>query len=100
MLKSQDPLRKTPQTLHRIWFKIDSVDLWYNIIRELHTAFGSNWRGKPRVRRKLKDPYISYVPAMSVDKDRSLLVWFDVPDTAIAAWIAIKYGLVSWTEQS
>ena len=81
--KSLDSLKSTPLVMHRIWVEIDNVDRWYAVMRELRKWFGKDWRGQPRVKRK-----ISY----NWNKQKHV-VWFDVPDPACASWLGIKLGV-------
>ena len=75
----------TPLGMHRITFEIDRVETWYKIMAEARSQFGKNWRGQPKVKRKLE----SWRPAGS----SPVRVWFEVPDPAFATWVAVKLGV-------
>lgn len=83
MPESIDSLKVTPLVMHRIWVDIDNVNHWYAVMRELRTWFGKNWRGQPRVKRKITHNW-------SKETHR---VWFDVPDPTCATWLGIKLGV-------
>lgn len=85
MSTSIDPLKVTPQELHRLWFMISTQEQWYAIMKECRSWFGSNWQGQSKVRRKLHKKYSSRV--------EPLAVWFEVPDPRFATWISVKYSL-------
>ena len=76
----------TPLDMHRITFEIDRVQTWYQIMAEARAQFGKNWRGQPKVKRKLE----SWRPAGSPP----IKVWFEVPDSTFATWCAVKLGVV------
>ncbi len=67
--------------MHRIWFVLDDVELWYAIMTEARKMFGRNWRCKKHLRRKLMF-------------HESVKVWFDTPDPHFGTWIAVKYAVV------
>ena len=86
MPQSLDSLKLvTPLGMHRITFEIDSVNTWYKIMAEARAQYGKNWRGQPKVKRKLE----SWRPAGSAP----IKVWFEVPDSAFATWCAVKLGV-------
>ena len=76
----------TPLGMHRITFEIGNVQTWYKIMAEARAQFGKNWRGQPKVKRKLE----SWRPAGS----SPIKVWFEVPDSTFATWCAVKLGVV------
>lgn len=85
MLTSDDPLKVTATpTLQRIWVMIDSVDTWYRIMAELRAAHGRDWQGQPKIKRRLE--HSLWIPV-------GRWCWFEVPDTAIISWIAVKHGV-------
>lgn len=84
-----DPLRITTPDLHRFWFMISTEQQWYGIIRECRAWFGTNWKGMPKVRRKL-DPKRRFAPRLA---PTPLPVWFDVPDPRFATWISVKMSI-------
>ena len=84
MSKQSDPLKLTPQDLHRFWFSILTEQQWYAVMRECREWFGKNWRCMNKVRRKLNGRPHGAAP---VD------VWFEVPDPVFATWISVKYSL-------
>lgn len=85
MSMQSDPLRTTPQELHRFWFIISSEQQWYSIMREARGWFGKNWRGMAKVRRKFSSH--RHV------KVHQLAVWFEVPDPRFATWISVKLSI-------
>ena len=72
--------------MHRVWFVIPNVEVWYKIIREANDAFGKNWRGQQRVKRKFE-------VQRWASPDKSLNIWFDVPDPKFAVWVAVKHSV-------
>ena len=87
MPQSLDSLKMvTPLGMHRITFEIGRVETWYKIMAEARAQFGKNWRGQPKVKRKLE----SWRPAGS----SPIKVWFEVPDPPFATWCAVKLGVV------
>ena len=87
MPESLDSLKITPSTvhLHRVFVELANTDQWYKIIREANTLYGShNWRGQPRARRRLERERWS---------GKVTSIWFDVPDPAIASWLAVKLAV-------
>lgn len=88
MSQSLDSLKTvTPLTMHRITFTIDNISQWYSIMKEARSQFGKNWRGQPKIKRKLAAWRVT----------GPVRVWFDVPDPTFATWCAVKLG-VSATE--
>jgi hypothetical protein len=86
MFESLDSLRATPLVMHRIQVELRSVKDWYAVIRELNQVFGSNkWKGQHHVKRRLEN--------LIWDNDKSVWVWFDVPDQKIATWLAVKLAV-------
>ena len=86
MPQSLDSLKMvTPLGMHRITFEIGNVQTWYKIMAEARAQFGKNWRGQPKVKRKLE----SWRPAGS----SPIKVWFEVPDATFATWCAVKLGV-------
>jgi hypothetical protein len=86
MFESLDSLRSTPRVMHRIQIELRYVKDWYAVIRELNQVFGANnWRGQSHVRRRLEN--------LIWDNDKSVWVWFDVPDEKIATWLAVKLAV-------
>lgn len=84
--ESLDSLRSTPLVMHRIQVQLDDVKTWYAVIRELNRVYGmGNWRGQSHVKRRLEN--ITWNP------DQFVRVWFDVPDPAIASWLAVKLAV-------
>ena len=84
--ESLDSLRATPLVMHRIHVELHDVRTWYSVIRELNQVYGANnWRGQSHVKRRLEN--IIWNP------DRAVRVWFDVPDPAIASWLAVKLAV-------
>jgi hypothetical protein len=86
MFESLDSLRATPLVMHRIQVELRDVKDWYAVIRELNQVFGANnWRGQHHVKRRLEN--------LIWDNDKSIWVWFDVPDQKIATWLAVKLAV-------
>lgn len=85
MSKSLDSLKKTPLPMHRIIFEIVGTEKWYQIMAEARSQFGKNWRGQPRVKRKLVTSW----------NQKTVQVWFDVPDPSFATWCAVKLGVTA-----
>lgn len=71
--------------LQRVWVEVSSVTTWYQVIHEANTLYGKNWKGQPRVKRRLENNWAK----------RSLSIWFDVPDAAFASWISVKHGVIA-----
>lgn len=87
MPESLDSLKVvTPLGMHRITFEISGIEVWYKIMAEARNQYGKNWRGQPKVKRKLS----AWRPAGSPP----LKVWFEVPDSTFATWCAVKLGVV------
>jgi hypothetical protein len=87
-LQSLDPLKTTTDAMHlyRVTVELENAVQWYKIIREANALYGlHNWRGQPRVKRKLEKNW-------SRDKVR---VWFDVPDQTFATWISVKHSVIA-----
>jgi len=72
---------------HRVWIEIVDTETWYRIIHEANALYGNhNWRGQPRVRRKLeKNSWLKETTS----------VWFDVPDQNFATWVSVKHGVIA-----
>jgi hypothetical protein len=86
MFESIDSLRSTPLVMHRIQVELRDIKVWYALIRELNQVFGvNNWRGQNHVRRRLEN--------LIWDDSKTIWVWFDVPDPAIASWLAVKLAV-------
>ena len=84
--ESLDSLKLTPLVMHRIQVELRDIAAWYAVIRELNQVFGANnWRGQNHVRRRLEN--------MIWDTDKTIWVWFDVPDEKIATWLAVKLAV-------
>jgi hypothetical protein len=84
MPESLDSLRTTPLVMHRIIFRLSSVKVWYDIMREARALYGRNWRSQPNIKRKLDR--IKYTQT-------AVPVWFEVPDLAFATWCAVKLSV-------
>jgi hypothetical protein len=85
MSESLNSLKLTPSPMHRIYFEVSSVDVWYKIVREANSMFGRNWRGQSRVKRKWNTP--AWLGPLAHK------VWFEVPDEKFGTWVAIKYAV-------
>jgi hypothetical protein len=86
MPESLSSLESTPLVMHRIWFDIPSTDVWYSILREAKTLYGTGWKSQSRVKRKLDNIWTSHTFHS---------VWFDVPDQYFASWISVKYAVTA-----
>jgi hypothetical protein len=82
MSKSLSPLRTTTPDLHRFYVSITTTEQWYAVMRECRVWFGTEWRTQPKIRRQLAREF-----------DRPVKVWFDVPNSEWATWIATKLSL-------
>jgi hypothetical protein len=85
-LQSLDPLKTTTDVmqLYRVTIELDNAVQWYKIIREANALYGlNNWRGQPRVKRKLEKNWAR----------NTIRVWFDVPDQTFASWVSIKLAV-------
>jgi len=87
--ESLDSLKLTPLVMHRIWFRLHSVEEWYAIMKEARAMFGKNWRTQSRVKRKLENNTIWGISVNTVP------VWFEVPDQAFATWVAVKHAVIT-----
>lgn len=86
MFESLDSLKLTPLVMHRIQIELRDIATWYAVIRELNQVFGANkWKGQNHVKRRLEN--------LIWDNDKSVWVWFDVPDVKIATWLAVKLAV-------
>ena len=86
MFESLDSLKLTPLVMHRIQIELRDIAAWYAVIRELNQVFGANnWKGQSHVKRRLEN--------LIWDNDKSVWVWFDVPDQKIATWLAVKLAV-------
>ena len=86
MFESLDSLKLTPLVMHRIQIELRDIAAWYAVIRELNQVFGANnWKGQSHVKRRLEN--------MIWNPDQTVRVWFDVPDPAIASWLAVKLAV-------
>ena len=72
--------------LHRIYFCVRDLPTWYAIMQEARTQFGKSWRAQSKVKRRIERQ-------MWMPQDQ--WVWFEVPDSAFASWIAVKLGVGS-----
>lgn len=73
--------------LQKFWFQISTENQWYAIIRECREWFGKNWKGQPKVRRKLGNILNGRAGTSH------LMVWFEVPDSRFATWVSVKYSI-------
>ena len=84
--ESLDSLRATPLVMHRIQVELRDVAAWYAVIRELNQVVGAGkWKGQHHVKRRLQ--------GLIWQNDRAIWVWFDVPDPAMASWLAVKLAV-------
>lgn len=74
--------------MHRFYVDLHTQDQWYSVIREANQWFGhKGWKGQNNVRRKLTQN--QYTPTIN----RTVRVWFEVPDLKFATWLGIKYSI-------
>jgi hypothetical protein len=85
MSKQLDPFKTTASDLHRITFRLSTLDSWYAIMREARALYGRNWRAQPRVKRKLTRIWAP---------NGAETVWFEVPDPQFGTWCALKLAVV------
>ena len=86
MSASLSLLESTPLVMHRIQVELRDIKVWYAVIRELNQIVGANnWKGQHHVKRRLEN--------LIWDNDKSVWVWFDVPDVKIATWLAVKLAV-------
>lgn len=90
MSESLNSLKETApgmHPLHRLVFELTTTEQWYSIIREANQLYGrNNWRGQSHVRRKLQANHWA---------QKTVKVWFDVPDPAFASWVAVKHSVIA-----
>ena len=84
--ESLDSLKTTPLVMHRIIFQIADTKTWYAIMKEARSLYGKNWRSQPHAKRRLE--------RHRWDK-QVVPVWFEVPDSAFATWIAVKHAVIA-----
>ncbi len=87
--ESLDSLKETPLVMHRIWFRLHSVEEWYAVMKEARAMFGKNWRTQSRVKRRLEHTSLWGVSLQPV------LIWFEVPDQTFATWVAVKHAVIA-----
>ena len=89
MSNSLNSLKETASSMHphRVLFELVTVQDWYKVIHEANALYGvHNWRGQPRVKRKLEN---------NAWLKKTVPVWFDVPDPAFASWVSVKHSLIA-----
>ena len=86
--ESLDSLEITPLVMHRIVFELSNTETWYTIMREAKALYGTNWRCQSHVRRRLE---------RNIWGDKQVPVWFEVPDSAFATWVAVKHAVIAKT---
>ena len=74
----------TDNQLHRIFVCVKDLPTWYAVMGEARQQFGRNWRGQPKVRRRIERQL--WLP-------QDLWVWFEVPDPAFVTWVSVKLGV-------
>jgi hypothetical protein len=79
----------TDNQLHRILVCVRDLPTWYAVMGEARQQFGRNWRGQPKVRRRIERQ--AWHP-------QDQWIWFDVPDPAFATWVSVKLGVRSRVE--
>lgn len=94
MSMSMNPLEKTPQDLHRFWFKISTKEQWYALIHECRNTYGKNWRSKRHVLRNFKSvKNLGQALQQWMRYNSYHEVWFEVPDPKFATWVAVKFSI-------
>ena len=58
---------------------------WYEVMRECRRCFGQDWRGQPKIRKKLRGNELGY-------SNDTVRAWFIVPDPQFVTWIGVKTG--------
>ena len=81
--------KHSTDTMHRIYFCVENLPMWYAIMREARLQFHRNWRAQSKVKQKLERGLWITVGHW---------VWFEVPDPAFASWIGVKLGVRSKIE--
>lgn len=85
MPESLDSLKvSTPPAMHRVYIAVPDHQVWYRIMQEARSLYGTNWRSQSRVRKRLTSFRWENTPQS---------VWFDVPEEKFGTWVAIKYGV-------
>ena len=94
MSMSMDPLKLTTQSLHRFWFKVHTKEDWYSIVNECRLLYGSNWRTQRNILKRFKKAqnYNRSIQAW-IYRNMPHTIWFEVPDSAFATWITVKYSI-------
>lgn len=67
--------------MHKIYFEIRYIEQWYQIIKELRSWFGTEWKGQRGIRKKLNKSMWSL---------ESHTIWFFVPDLAFKTFMDLK----------
>ena len=91
---SLEPLKITALPLHRFWFKIHTAEQWYAVMHECHQLYGKNWRTKRNVLKHFKKTKnFPQNIQQWVRRHMPHNIWFEVPDSNFATWIAVKYSI-------
>ena len=90
ILESLDSLSETPLVMHRIWFRLHTVEEWYAVMNEARVMFGKNWRTQSRVKRRLEHNNL-----WGLNAAQTVSVWFEVPDQTFATWVAVKHAVIA-----
>lgn len=72
--------------MHRITFTLATTAQWYAVMREARSLYGTSWRSQPHVKRKLERSKYNMQP---------IQVWFEVPDSKFATWVAVKLAVIA-----
>ena len=67
--------------MHKVYFEIRYIDQWYQIIKELKSWFGTEWKGQRGVRKKFQKT------SWSMDTHK---IWFIVPDLKFKTFMDLK----------
>jgi len=67
--------------MHKVHFELRYIEQWYEIIAELKTWFGNEWKGQRGIRKKF------HKTMWSLDAHT---VWFLVPDLAFKTFMDLK----------
>tara|TARA_R100001163_G_C5062962_1_gene200153 strand:+ start:177 stop:404 length:228 start_codon:yes stop_codon:yes gene_type:complete len=67
--------------MHKVYFDLQTIDDWYDIIRELKRWFGNEWHGQRGVRKKFQKTKWTF---------ERHSVWFVIPDLAFKTYMELK----------
>ena len=67
--------------MHKVYFEIRYIDQWSEIIKELKSWFGTEWKGQRGVRKRFQKTSWSF---------ESHQIWFLIPDLAFKTYMELK----------